>query len=151
MAPARRDLLPECIPNQQVPLEAFASDFCSRCLNEECTRSIAGKSRFEARVASWEERLFLNPPVMAPEDPRYSKLAAQKFITIDVGRTPEIRTSASAWVDPNELSEPEPVPHPVAAPPATKIVPAASQEAWTPSAQNHTPSKRSALVPEALV
>ena len=46
MSSTRRDLLPECIPDTKVPLDVFAADFCSRCLNLECTRSVGGKSRF---------------------------------------------------------------------------------------------------------
>jgi hypothetical protein len=41
---------------------------------------------------------------MSPDDPRFTKFSAQRFITIDPGRTPEIRTSS--WVDPRDLTEP---------------------------------------------
>ena len=98
MAP-RRDLMGEC-NEQGLPFDVFASSWCSRCLNLECTRSIAGKSKFEARVSNWEERLFLKPPVMPVDDPRFAKITAQRFITIDVGRVPEVNSS---WVDPLDL------------------------------------------------
>lgn len=85
-------------------LDVFQETWCARCLNQDCTRSIAGKSRFEARINSWEERLFLNPLRMAPDDPRFPKIAAQRFMMINPGRTPEV----SGWTDPLDPVQPEP-------------------------------------------
>jgi hypothetical protein len=101
-----RDLYGEC-NDKGMPLDEFQTGWCSRCMSPECTRSLHGKTRFDVRTESWLERLFLNPPVMLPEDPRYADIAAKKFLTIDVGRTPEIR---SDWVDPNALVQPAPEP-----------------------------------------
>jgi hypothetical protein len=58
-------------------------------------------------VNTWEERLFKNPPKMSPDDSRYRLLAAQRFITIDPGRTPELHSSN--WVDPLRETSPEAV------------------------------------------
>lgn len=107
----KRDLLPEC-NDGKTPLDVFQS-WCARCLNLECTRSIGGKSKFEQRVTTWEERLFKSPPRMSSDDPRFERITAQRFVTIDVGRTPELR---SAWVDPTDLKEPSPSREPVALP-----------------------------------
>lgn len=140
--PDRRDLLPECHEGT-IPLDAFQRDWCARCLSLECTRSIAGKSRFEQRVSTWEDRLFLNPPRMEPDDPRFQQISAKRFITIDVGRTPEIR---SAWTDPRDLEEPQNPTPPV----ATKTEPVASSETRTASIPNDLASNRSAPIPVQL-
>lgn len=95
---ARVDYIREC-NDQGVPPEDFVGAFCNRCFQPECGRSQSGKSKFDQRISTWADRLFLNVPKLAPEDPRFAPIASQKFITIDTGRTPEIR---SAWVDPNE-------------------------------------------------
>lgn len=143
MAPTTRDMLPEC-NDAGLDLVSFQSDWCSRCLNLECTRSLAGKTKFEARVSTWEERLFKNPPRMSPDDPRFEKIAAQKFITIDVGRTPSV---SSAWVDPTDLVEP-----PAAAPAPIATLPqvATSVEAPAPTVQKDTGSPASAPLPVRL-
>lgn len=141
---AQRDLLPECIPDTKVPLDAFAADYCSRCLNLECTRSVGGKSKFEKRVTTWEDRLFKNPPKMSPDDPRFERISAQKFITIDTGRTPEIRSS---WVDPSDLEEPTPRAH---VPEVTEPVRPPSSEAREPNPKKDSGSPRSTRVPSGL-
>lgn len=99
----RRDLLAECM-QPGTPIDVMAREWCARCLNSECSRSVVGQSKFETRVQDWEEKLFKNPPKLAPDDPRFAQIIAHKFITIDVGRTPEIR---SDWLDPRDLKEPE--------------------------------------------
>jgi hypothetical protein len=105
MTATRSDLLNECIP-QGMPFDVHKETWCARCVNPECVRSQIGHSRFENRITDWEEKLFKNPPVMAFDDPLYTIIGAKKFITIDTGRTPEVR---SPWLDPLELKEPEPV------------------------------------------
>lgn len=112
----RRDLLAECV-NPDTPVDVLTQAWCSRCGNPECVRSTVGLSKFERRVDNWNEKLFIDPPKLTPDDPRFAQIAALKFITIDVGRTPEINTPPkSAWVDPEELKEPEPVPQIVTSP-----------------------------------
>jgi hypothetical protein len=146
MAGTRRDLLPECAESGTA-LDTFQEQWCARCFNLDCTRSIGGKSRFEVRVSNWEDRLFNNPSRMTPDDPRFPQITAQKFITIDVGRTPEIR---SAWNDPRDLVEPaalSPIPAPPAPlamqAPATKNDVPTSPEDRTASPQKNTASTRS--------
>jgi hypothetical protein len=97
-----RDLYGEC-NDKEMPLVEFQAGWCSRCMSPECTRSLHGKTRFDVRTETWLERLFLHPPTMAADDPRYAGIAAKKFLTIDMGRTPEVR---SDWVDPNALVQP---------------------------------------------
>jgi hypothetical protein len=102
----RRDLLPECA-QPGTPIDVLKNEWCSRCGNPECVRSTVGSKKFDLRVLNWEDKLFKNPPIMAPDDPRFAKIAAMKFITIDPGRVPEIR---GEWADPRDLKEPEPAP-----------------------------------------
>ena len=107
MKSSRRDMLGECNFENE-PLSTFTEGWCRRCVNPECTRSLYGQSRFDLRVNSWEDRLFKNPPRMAPDDPRYKVIAGKRFLTIDTGAPPEIRS----WVDPMAEAPPQPVPPP---------------------------------------
>ena len=97
----KRDWLHAC-NSQKVPLEDFKATFCDRCFQVDCTRSLAGSSRFEERVASWKERLFTQVPRMDAQDPRYSQLRAKKFLEINTGPIPEV---GGSWVDPRDLDE----------------------------------------------
>jgi hypothetical protein len=116
-----------------IPFQDFEAQFCQRCLQPECTRSQHGKSRFEERVASWQDRLFLNVPRMPTTDERFRGITAQKFLTVDPG-TP--RTQA-VWADPKDLEPPrtisiptpppEPVPEPAPEPPPPSPPPPAPQ------------------------
>src|ERR1051325_467081 len=109
----RRDFLSVC-NDQGVPLPDFQAWFCVRCVQPECSRSRAG-GLFETRVATWEDRLFKNPPRMPKDDPLYSTIAARRFIDIDPTRIPEVNGRLD-WVDPRGLEEPkEPSPKPRAA------------------------------------
>ena len=125
----RRDLLVECV-NADTPVDVLTAAWCSRCGNPECVRSTVGLSKFEQRIKDWEEKLFLHPPTLAPEDPRFSQIVAQKFITIDVERMPEIR---SDWTDPRDLKEPEIVLPPAKVQPDPLIVLPPTVEAPPPS------------------
>jgi hypothetical protein len=98
MAEGKSDLLAEC-NNLKVPFQDFFDAFCSRCLQKDCSRSQSGKSRFETRVATWEERLFTSVSRMDPSDERFSKINTQHFVNIDVGRSGE----APSWLDPREV------------------------------------------------
>lgn len=146
----RRDLLPECA-QPGTPLEVLKQEWCSRCVNPECSRSAVGTSKFEQRVLNWEDKLFKNPPLLAPDDPRFPQITAQRFITIDPGRVPEIR---SDWVDPRDLKEPEPPPVLPADPPknpkldsSASVVPPTLEDAPPqtplPSPSNGSISQRS--------
>jgi hypothetical protein len=97
----RLDLLREC-NTKGAPLDAFEQGCCAHCINPECSRSQFGKSKFDARVGSWHDRLFSKVPRMNPQDPRFLAISGQKFHLIDVGRPSEVRTAA--WMDPRDLS-----------------------------------------------
>jgi hypothetical protein len=106
-----------------MPEEHFAEAWCNQCLNPDCSRSTHGKTRFDQRTLTWEERLFTQVPRMSPQDPRYLQITRQAFHTIDVGPTPEVRTSA--WHDPRDLgAEPAPTHFVAPAPPPQAVVPA---------------------------
>ena len=96
----KQDFLGEC-NSQKVSPEDFRQQFCIRCLNPECSRSQSGSSLFEQRVATWEDRLFNQAPKMNMQDPRYEKIRAQKFRSLDLSARPEIH-GGSSWVDPRE-------------------------------------------------
>lgn len=85
----------------------FQAAFCSHCTQPECSRSLDGMSKFDQRVRTWHERLFLNPPRMDQSDPRYKGLASKKFLTM--ASPIEIRSTGggSAWIDPQTTEEPE--------------------------------------------
>lgn len=89
--------------DQGIPLEDFRLAFCIRCLQAECVRSQHGLSKFDARVSTWEERLF-HAPALPKTDPRYSLISAKKFLALPVGPTPVIRE----WIDPATLDTPSP-------------------------------------------
>jgi hypothetical protein len=121
----RRDYLAIC-NDQGVPLPDFQATFCVRCVQPECSRSKAG-GLFDARVRTWQERLFVNPPKMSKDDPLYSVIAAKKFRDIDSGgRVPEVGRGmgSSIWVDPLAVDAPgdEMKPLPRAAPPPPPTV-----------------------------
>jgi hypothetical protein len=100
MQPKRRiDLYAECNVEPRAPLELFTAECCSRCVNPDCSRSRFGDSKFEGRISTWYERLFSEVPRMLPDDPRFGKIAGQKFLLIDAA-TPG---ASSSWVDPRDL------------------------------------------------
>jgi len=109
---AKTDYIGDC-NNHGVPLEDFRLTFCERCIREDCSRSMLSQGgHMEERAAHWHERLFTDVPRMDADDPRFKGIAAQKFMAIPVGATPEV--GGQDWVDPRELREPEPVPVPQA-------------------------------------
>lgn len=103
----------------RIPFQEFEAMFCSRCLQPECARSQAGKSKFDQRVTQWEDRLFLKVLQMNPEDERYRNITAQKFLVVN----PSNPGTQTAWMDPRDveptkvISLPEPAPVVVVAPP----------------------------------
>lgn len=84
------DFLVEC-NNLHVSTEEFTSVWCPRCANTECTRSTAGKGLFDARVRTWEERLFKNPSKLPETDPRFSIISAKAFQEVPVGQPYVVR------------------------------------------------------------
>ncbi len=133
----KRDLLTSCV-SQDLPLEDLQRDWCPKCLNPTCTRSLSGKIGFDIRTQTWYDRLFAKPARLPPEDPRYSTIVAKNFIEIPTGGPIELRS----WVDPLEFEAkveqvlegprpasarkaPPPVPDPE--PPAEDLTPEAPQ------------------------
>lgn len=121
----RQDYSRQCAADMGgVDTETLEQAWCHRCIQVECVRSGLGKaSRFEDRVVNWHERLFEKIPRMAQNDPRFLTIARQGFATIDVGPTPELR-STSSWHDPRDLMQPAvaPTPPPPPAPPPVRFV-----------------------------
>lgn len=127
--PERRDLFGECNVGAH-PIDDFTRECCANCINPECTRSLAGKAKFDQRAANWFNIYFGDKDKMDPGDQRFSKIAGQKFIFIDPGvqgMAPEV---GSAWLDPRDAREPEsvlvtPTPHqePLRAAPAPEPPP----------------------------
>lgn len=133
----RRDYLAVC-NNLGVPLPEFQETFCVRCVQPQCSRSKAG-GLFDTRVATWRDRLFVNPPRMSEEDPRYAGISTKMFREIDVGgRVPEVGRAlgGSAWVDPLALdgSRSEPKLSPRAAAPAPVTAAPTVEAASSPTA-----------------
>jgi hypothetical protein len=143
----RLDLLPEC-NGTAAPLDVFTRECCANCFNPECTRSLTGKLKFDQRVATWHERFFEKVPRMDPNDPRYPAITAQKFLTLDLGRTPEINTGASSsWVDPRDVVEPvPPAPAPIVVQ-APSPPPVVQEPAPAPSVASPVPAPAPAQEP----
>lgn len=117
---ARRDYLGEC-NEHHVPLDQFQEQFCGRCVQPECSRSQFGKTKFDQRVSTWEERLFTQVPRMPSSDPRFVQISAKQFKMFDPGPTPSVSTS-SAWMDPRDIVEP-PAPQVIVEPQQAAPVP----------------------------
>jgi hypothetical protein len=98
-----RDFLGECNA-QGMPLVDFQANWCAFCIQPKCSRSMAGKSLFDKRVATWEQRLFTNVPRMDPSDERYNQISAQHFMAVPgiEERTPEV---GAGWIDPMHEGE----------------------------------------------
>ena len=107
--------------------------WCQRCLSADCSRSQIGReSRFENRVSTWEERLFLDVPRMPEHDPLYKVLSGQGFHTIDAGRVPDVRGTPN-WEDPSEVTREAPARFtPSESGPAPAVQPPAPQADPTP-------------------
>jgi hypothetical protein len=70
-----------------------------------------GKSKFDQRTLTWEDRLFLKVPRMEKDDPRYLPIVGQDFKTVDVSRTTvHFPNAAPRWNDPRELPKESEVP-----------------------------------------
>jgi len=99
---SKLDYLGEC-NDQNLPLEDFRVTFCVRCFQQECTRSQFGLSRFEARVATWRDRLFAAPQ-LPKNDPRYTGIISKKFVALPIV-SGSIQTRQE-WLDPQTLDTP---------------------------------------------
>lgn len=131
----KRDFLAECSGDLGLTPQDVQAAFCFRCLQAECSRSLSGKSGFEARTSTWENRLFTSVPRMNEGDPRIVTLRSKKFVEVPTGLTPEIGGPPSAWLDPRDLDVPVESPH--------------STTSSGPSVALATPEPKEALVEEA--
>lgn len=120
---------------------------CSRCLQQECSRSLYGKSKFEHRISTWRGRLFETVPRMDEADPRFVVLSSKKFLEIDRGRVPEITSGSGSWIDPRDLDVPEESPQ--ASPPVEPVVVAAPALPEPPPVVVPTPEPAPAVVESA--
>jgi hypothetical protein len=100
----------------------FVKAWCSRCLREDCTRAIKGKSRFEARTSTWQERLFTDVPRLAENDPRYPSIVAKMFQETP-GRPAEIR----GWDAPEPAAPETPPAPPIPTTPVSQLVKSPNQ------------------------
>lgn len=113
----KRDYLGEC-NDQAIPLEDFRLAFCVRCFQKECSRSRFGMTKFDARVGTWQERLF-QAPALPKTDPRWQLITAKKFLNLPTGGPPAVRD----WIDPQTLDSPSPPAQiPVISSPAPAVV-----------------------------
>lgn len=161
MTRRRLDLYAEC-NGGQAPEQEFTEACCSRCVNPECSRSLYGKGGFDDRVHNWYERLFSQVPRLAADDPRYGKIAGQRFLLIDPDGSTQ-PSGASDWVDPQDLEAksvlisravsptPAPIPVPVqnTPPDPPAQVGEFKQEPATasPSGVLNTPAKQGQMLP----
>src|SRR4051812_12875985 len=133
-----------------IPFRDFEAQFCQRCLQPECTRSQHGKSRFDTRVMTWEDRLFTHVSRMDPSDERFKNITAQKFLLVDPG-TPK---APSAWVDPKDLEPtrtisipaPEPTHAPVVVAPVSSPAPVVPPPPTTTQLPMNTPNRPRQMV-----
>lgn len=85
---SRRDYLKEChaqVSKQvkvSLPFDDFHSAYCIRCFQPECTRSAHGSTRFDQRVSTWQDRLFLKVPRMDQSDPRFESISSKEFAPV---------------------------------------------------------------------
>lgn len=159
MTATRSDFLSVC-NDQGVPLDDFKRAFCDRCMQPECTRSQVGGSKFEQRIQDWNRKLFLEPPLLDAHDPRHASITSKRFLMIDTGPIPEIRTSSGgSWVDPRDLSDANPgaTPRSISAPLAPPPAPpqqdqaAPTQATVARVATTNTPLRAPQMLPGAPV
>jgi hypothetical protein len=106
------DFIHEC-NNLSVPLEDFTGVWCLRCKRTECIRSLAGKSRFDIRASTWEQRLFTEVPRLDAKDPKYQEIVGTKTFVEVQGWQPEVAKPEPKFEPPpeptaSELIEPQP-------------------------------------------
>lgn len=101
MGSKRLDLYQEC-NTTQAPVDMFTEQCCSRCVNPDCVRSQYGKSSFDVRTQTWEERLFTQVAKLDQADPRFEKIVNQKFIAY---QEPIIVAANADWTKAKPVAE----------------------------------------------
>ena len=122
------DFFREC-NNLNVPEEDFKLSWCNRCLQKDCVRSGEARSRFEARTATWEERLFLKVPRMPETDPRFPIIASKEFQSVENKKPYEVK----GWDEPAPVETPTPK--------QVASVPAKFTDVTVPGSVDKTPIK----------
>ncbi|SRR5574343_278260 len=104
------DFITEC--NEfKVPEQDFVRAWCARCRREDCPRSSHGKSLFEERTRTWQERLFTKIPKLPESDPRYADIASKTFVDGAGTSSAQVHGwDAPAPETPIEASQPTPAP-----------------------------------------
>jgi len=77
-----RDMWDECYSGEApaaMPPDQFKQTFCKICRNEECSNSLAGSTKWSARMRTQEDRLLNHPQFADPNDPRYQMLRKLDF------------------------------------------------------------------------
>jgi len=95
----RLDFLREC-NDHGVAIKDFEEAFCKRCYQPECSRSLFGGMKFDQRVSTWLDRLFVNPPRLDPSDPLAQEISAKMFQMVNPAA---LSQGASDWHDPRDL------------------------------------------------
>lgn len=120
------DHLPVCNTLGGTSEADFERIWCSRCLQQECSRSRSREfpDRFTARTQTWAERLFTATPKMPETDPRFEIINKKPFEEVEVwgGKASvsvpvaiEAAKPAPVWDAPpaTEATEPQPVAQPL--------------------------------------
>ncbi len=99
-----QDLWEECFdPKLNVAPQAFSSQFCSRCTQPACSRSLTSRSRWMGRILTQEDRLLDNPKFADTKDPKFRELAGMDFKNmLRQALAIEISSRANDWTIPTE-------------------------------------------------
>jgi hypothetical protein len=110
----KTDMMRECITdpslvNDAVPIDEFQKQYCIRCIQQECTRSIASKSSFNRRVENWEKDLFQSPPRASETDPSFETIRNKVFAQSGSSPSPKVQVFVSGFEPVKNLHVDEPV------------------------------------------
>ena len=82
----KADFLRECMESVgNGPIDTFHKAFCVMCANRDCSRSPANNSSFDLRMRNWKNDLFDNVPRAEESDPRFARIRAKNFISVNPG------------------------------------------------------------------
>lgn len=97
-----------------VPIDEFNKAYCQVCLNSHCVRS-SSASVFNARVANWKERLFINPARADENDPKFAHIRAKHFVSAEPSPLRVYSEPSPTEPEPEQVAAPEEqvaAPHP---------------------------------------